>query len=86
VAIVRHNIKNKEGGSSKGTRGEERRVSRRRERASSASVMELWAEKERKEEEQGKKRTTQTEEEYVEIFKRSTFVERSPSKREEKKK
>jgi len=51
------NIKNKEGDSIKGIRGGESRVSRRKERASSAPVMELCAEKKGKEEEEGKKRT-----------------------------
>jgi len=74
------NIKNKEGESIKGTRG----GLRRRERANSATVMELWAEKERKEEEEEKKRMRQKEEECDEIFKRSKLVERSPSKRIER--
>jgi len=60
------NIKNKKGESIKGTRG----GLRRRERANSATVMELWAEKERKEEEE-KKRMRQKEEECDEIFKRN---------------
>jgi len=64
------NIKNKEGESIKGTRVGESRVERRRERASSAPMVELWAEKKRKEEEEGKKRTRQKEEEHDEIFMR----------------
>jgi len=60
------NITNKEDESVKETRG----GLRRRERVNSATVMELWAEKERKEEEVGKQRTRQKEEEYDEIFKR----------------
>jgi len=72
------------GESSKGTRGGERGVSKRRERANSASVVELWAEKEKKEEEGGKKRMRQKEEKHDEIFKRSKLVERSSSKREGK--
>jgi len=71
------NIKNKKGENIKRTRG----GLRRRERANSASVMELWAEKERKEEEEVKKRMRQKEEECDELFKRSKLVERSPSKR-----
>jgi len=61
------NITNKEDKSVKETRG----GLRRRERVNSATVMELWAEKERKEEEVGKKRTRQKEEEYDDIFKRT---------------
>jgi len=74
------NIKNKEGESIKGTRG----GLSRRERANSATVMELWAEKERKEEKEEKKRMRQKEEECDKIFKRSKLVERSPSKRVER--
>jgi len=75
------NIKNKERERSiKGTKGGEKKVSRRRETASSASVGELWAEKERKEEEERKKGMRQKVEEYDKIFKRSKLVERSPSK------
>jgi len=64
------NIKNKEGENTKGTRG----GLSRREKSNSASVIELWVEKERKEEEEAKK------EECDEIFKRSKLVERSLSK------
>jgi len=70
------NIKNKEGENTKGTRG----GLRRREKSNSASVMELWAEKERTEEEEAKKRMRQKEEECDEIFKRSKLVEKSLSK------
>jgi len=74
------NIKNKEGENIKGTRGELRKS----ERSNSASVVELWAEKERKEEKEAKKRIRQKKEECEEIFKRSKLVERTPSKRIER--
>jgi len=61
-----------------------RRGLRRRERANSAMVMELWTEKERKVEEEEKKRMRQKEEECDEIFKRSKLVERSPNRRVER--
>jgi len=47
------NIKNKEGGNIKGTRGGEKRISWRRKRSNSTSMMKLWTEKERYEEERG---------------------------------
>jgi len=74
------NIKNKEGESIKGTR----KGLRRRERTNSATMMELWAEKERNEEEEEEKRMRQKEKKCDEIFKRSKLVERLPSKRIER--
>jgi len=74
------NIKNKEGESIKETRG----GLRRREKSNSASMVELWAEKERKKEEEAKKRIRQKEEECQEIFKRNKLVERSSRNRIER--